>query len=257
MIPLWLTLARIGDNCPQASEGSYSPLQRATWERVASYFYGMYATPLSASGTSEMPLTYAHGLTYKGVPVPDPKRDSALKRIAELENALEERSNELAKWFTEAMARGKEITALESKLAAAERIIESWKREESDWKATEAKLHTKVGNLVVERDTWVEEYGVACDKVDTLEAENSRLRIELAESANQVHAMALTAENARAPGEQEKHKSEGAAIREDAGVRTASAQSTPSDPPSRAEAWTEEQQQSAASVVLAAMHGPL
>ena len=51
------------------------------------------------------------------------------------------------------------------------RNIDSWKLEEADWKATEAKLITKIGNLTVERDTWVEEYGRACDKVDAIEAE--------------------------------------------------------------------------------------
>lgn len=58
--PLWLHLARIGEECPQATEASFSALQRAKWERVAAYVFGMYRTPLSASGTSELASDQAY-----------------------------------------------------------------------------------------------------------------------------------------------------------------------------------------------------
>lgn len=58
----WLDLARIGEECPHATEASFTAAVRAKWERVAAYIYAMYQTPLSASGTAEMaPVIADHG----------------------------------------------------------------------------------------------------------------------------------------------------------------------------------------------------
>lgn len=60
--PLWLTLARLDPECAKATELSFTPRERARWERVAAHVEDCYIdrrqTPLSASGTAERSPTY-------------------------------------------------------------------------------------------------------------------------------------------------------------------------------------------------------
>lgn len=80
--------------------------------------------------------------------------ESLLKRyarIAALEKAHEERSNELAKWFTEATARGKEIAALEAENA---RLRDSARTD--DPRTGPFKEIGEAFEAILERDEWTQ-----------------------------------------------------------------------------------------------------
>ncbi len=163
MTPLWIILARIGEDCDYATESSFSASQRAKWERVADYVQrsggsageagvGGAASastvsgspsdrlPLGASGTSEMPPSSARvemppwPKTYAFLtaePWYDPElveawRDAALARIASLEAKLAAAEHKAREEY-EGLAR--HTKAVEKSLASYARKLADAERE--------------------------------------------------------------------------------------------------------------------------------
>lgn len=111
MTPLWLRLARAGTACPHASEGSFSPLERATWERAVEWLRpnlgsiraddeqgdaatGGHSAPSAVPDSAASPSLPPWPPTYKFTtsdPWYEPSdvelwRDAALARIARLKH---------------------------------------------------------------------------------------------------------------------------------------------------------------------------